>query len=86
MLFATKVKKVYPYLHAFLIAAGFLWCYSAGLTPGLRDIILFALLSYGILIHKYEEVNGYEYDRITPEFKSGDLSFNIASGSNFKAS
>ena len=34
-------------------------------------------LSYGILISKYEEVNGYEYDRITPVFKPGDLSFNI---------
>lgn len=34
-------------------------------------------LSYGILISQYEEVNGYEYDRITPEFAFGDLSLNI---------
>jgi hypothetical protein len=34
-------------------------------------------LSYGVLISKYEEVNGLEYERITPEFKPGDLSFNI---------
>lgn len=34
-------------------------------------------LSYGILIHKYEEVNGNEIDIISPAFKFGDLSLNI---------
>lgn len=34
-------------------------------------------LSYGVLISKYEEVNGIEIERITPKFKPGDLSFNI---------
>lgn len=34
-------------------------------------------LSYGVLIHKYEQVDGYAYDRITPRFKNGDFSFNI---------
>jgi opacity protein-like surface antigen len=34
-------------------------------------------LSYGVLIHQYEEVNGYEYDRIDPAFRRGDFSINI---------
>lgn len=34
-------------------------------------------LSYGVLINKYERVGGYEYNRIEPAFKNGDLSFNI---------
>ncbi|MCD4680987.1 MAG: PorT family protein [Bacteroidales bacterium] len=34
-------------------------------------------LSYGVLIHKYEEANGYEIDVVNPAFKKGDLSINI---------
>lgn len=63
MLFATKVKKVYPYLHAFLLAAGFFWCYSAGLAPGLRDLILYALLSYAILILVFNWLHSKRYFR-----------------------
>lgn len=34
-------------------------------------------LSYGVLIHSYEEINERIYDEISPTFKSGDFSFNI---------
>ncbi|MBN1338137.1 MAG: PorT family protein [Bacteroidales bacterium] len=34
-------------------------------------------LSYGVLISKYEEVNTIEQVNAYPEFKNGDLSFNI---------
>lgn len=61
MLFATKVKKIYPYLHAFLLAAGFLWCYAGDLASGLRDLILVALLSYAILILVFNWLHSKRY-------------------------
>ncbi len=61
MLFATKVKKIYPYLHAFLLAAGFMWCYAGDLASGIRDLILFALLSYAILILVFNWLHSKRY-------------------------
>jgi hypothetical protein len=61
MLFATKVKRIYPYLHAFLLAAGFLWCYTGDLASGLKDLILFALLSYAILILVFNWLHSKRY-------------------------
>ncbi len=61
MLFATKVKRIYPYLHAILLAAGFLWCYLGGLASGLRDLILFALLTYAILILAFNWLHSKRY-------------------------
>jgi diguanylate cyclase (GGDEF)-like protein len=61
MLFATKVKRIYPYLHAFLLAAGFLWCYAGDLASGPRDLILFALLSYAILILVFNWLHSGRY-------------------------
>ena len=34
-------------------------------------------LSYGVLVNSYEEANGYEIQRIEPEFKPGDFCFNV---------
>ncbi len=61
MLFATKVKRIYPYLHAFLLTAGFLWCYLGGLASDLRDLILFALLTYAILILVFNWLHSRKY-------------------------
>lgn len=61
MLFATKVKKIYPFLHAFLLGAGFMWCYWGGLADAPRDLILIALLTYGILILVFNWLHSKRY-------------------------
>lgn len=61
MIFAAKVKRIYPYLHAFLLAAGFLWCYLGDLESGPRDLILFALLAYAVLILAFGWLHSKKY-------------------------
>jgi hypothetical protein len=48
--------------------------YHYNFSPGMA---LETGLSYGVLMNSYEEANGYEIQRTEPEFKPGDLSFNI---------
>lgn len=50
MLFATRVKRIYPVLHALLLAAGFFWCHYLILGPRQKEITLIALLVYASLI------------------------------------
>lgn len=50
MLFTTRVKRIYPVLHALLLVGGFLWCRHVNPAPREKEIILIALLVYAVLI------------------------------------
>lgn len=49
MVFASKIKKIYPYLKGILLIAGFLWTLDADILPDRRFTILYFLLAYAII-------------------------------------
>ncbi|MEE9554470.1 MAG: sensor domain-containing diguanylate cyclase [candidate division Zixibacteria bacterium] len=50
MIFASKVKKIYPNLKGILLAAGFVWCFSAYIPPDSRRHVLYVLLIYAFIL------------------------------------
>ncbi len=50
MIFASKVKKIYPNLKVILLAAGFMWCFSPSISPVSRNYVLYTLLAYAFFM------------------------------------
>ncbi len=50
MVFASKVGKIYPYLHLILLGACLIWYHFGQATPGSENAILYALLSYAVIV------------------------------------
>jgi len=50
MVFASKAKRIYPYLKGLLLVSGFLWCLSSPLPGNSREVILYFLLAYAFII------------------------------------
>ena len=46
MIFASKVKKIYPNLKGILLAVGFAWCFSVPVSMDARRTVLFLLMGY----------------------------------------
>lgn len=50
MVFASKVKRIYPYLKGILLAAGLVWCLAGYPPRASRDTVLYTLLAYAFLL------------------------------------
>jgi hypothetical protein len=61
MVFASKVKKIYPHLRGILLAAGFLWCLTDSKSGSSRETILYLLLGYAMLLVIFNWLHKRQY-------------------------
>jgi diguanylate cyclase (GGDEF)-like protein len=50
MVFASRIGKIYPYLHLLLLGACLLWYHFGQVAPNYDNIILYSLLGYAVII------------------------------------
>jgi len=73
MIFATKTKRIYPYLKGVLSVAGFLWIISGNFPPDTRDKTLYFLFAYALIVLIYGWLHNRHYFKVDNLYFSGQF-------------
>lgn len=69
MVFASKIRKIYPYLKGILLSVAFFWSLTYQDAGRDRNLILYILLSYGVIVLFFSWLHNRQY------FKTDSLYF-----------